>query len=168
MHHTRDDSRGPYAYRAASEFQRDLLILRASLVENHGQRLAGLLVDPLLRKVRTFGFHLHALDIRQHAAVHAKVLDELAAAALPASSSASVKRQGLADGLSTEATDLLDTFRMIAQLKKTYAPEAVRAYVISGTESEDDVFAVLRLAEYLRRASRGHRERSGAHARAAV
>lgn len=146
LRHTRDDPSSPYAYIAANELQRDLLLLRASLVENHGQRLAELLVDPLLRKVRTFGFHLHTLDIRQHAAVHAKVLDELTAATLPASSSASGKRQGLAGGLSTEAADLLDTFRMIARLKKAYAPEAIRAYVISGTESEDDVFAVLRLA----------------------
>jgi phosphoenolpyruvate carboxylase len=145
LHHTRDDPRSRYAYIAANELQHDLLLLRASLVENHGQRLAELLVDPLLRKVRTFGFHLHTLDIRQHAFVHAKVLDALAAA-LPASSSASGQRRGLAGGLSTGATDLLDTFRMIAQLKKTYAPEAIRAYVISGTESEDDVFALLRLA----------------------
>jgi phosphoenolpyruvate carboxylase len=151
LRHTRDDPRNSSAYPAASELQRDLLVLRASLVENHGQRLANLLVDPLLRKVRTFGFHLHTLDIRQHAAVHAKVLE--LAAALPASSSASDKRQGLTGGLSTEATDLLDTFRMIAQLKKTYAPEAIRG-------------AAPR--KYLRRASRGHPERSGAHARAAV
>jgi phosphoenolpyruvate carboxylase len=126
--------------------ERDLLVLRASLMENRARRLAELLVDPLLRKIRTFGFHLHTLDIRQHADVHSKVLEELATAAMPASSKAVSKRQGLADGLSAEATELLDTFRTIAQLKKTYAPESIRAYVISGTESESDVFAVLRLA----------------------
>ena len=42
---------------------------------------------------------------------------------------------------------MLDTFRTIARLKTQYAPEAIRAYVISGTESERDVFNLLRLAE---------------------
>ncbi|MGA9481179.1 MAG: phosphoenolpyruvate carboxylase [Candidatus Acidiferrales bacterium] len=146
LRHTRDDPRSPYAYTAANELQRDLLLLRASLLENRGQRLAELLVDPLLRKVRTFGFHLHTLDIRQHAAVHAKALAELAGAAMPALAKSTGKRDEFSAGVSPESTELLDTFRMIAQLKKSHAPKAIRAYVISGTESENDVFAVLRLA----------------------
>ncbi|MFZ0884028.1 MAG: phosphoenolpyruvate carboxylase [Candidatus Acidiferrales bacterium] len=146
LRHTRDNPRSVYAYAAANELQRDLLLLRASLLENRGQRLAELLVDPLLRKVRTFGFHLHALDIRQHAAVHAKALAELAGAAMPALAKSVGGRDEISTGVSPEATELLDTFRMIAQLKKSHAPEAIRAYVISGTESDNDVFAVLRLA----------------------
>ncbi len=146
LRHTRDDPRSPYAYAAANELERDLLLLRASLVENRGRRLGELLVDPLLRKVRTFGFHLHTLDIRQHAAVHSKVLAELATAALPVSSQGAHNRHALEEGLSTQAAELLDTFRTIARLKKTQAPEAIRAYVISATESDSDVFAVLRLA----------------------
>jgi phosphoenolpyruvate carboxylase len=59
---------------------------------------------------------------------------------------AGARKEALAE-ISAETTELLDTLRMIAQLKKTYAPEAIRAYVISGTESERDVFALLRLAE---------------------
>lgn len=146
LRHTRDDPRSSHAYASASELQRDLLLLRASLVENQGRRLAELLVDPLLRKVRTFGLHLHALDIRQHAAVHLKALGELAGAAAPTPTRSADKRDELSAGLSAEATDLLDTIRTIAQTKKTYAPEAIRAYIISGTESEEDIFAVLRLA----------------------
>ena len=146
MRHTRENPRSPFAYTAANEFERDLLLLRASLVENRGQRLAELLVDPLLRKVRTFGFHLHTLDIRQHAAVHSRALAELAGAAMPAAARSSGQHEELATGISGGATEVLDTFRMIAQMKKTYAPEAIRAYVISGTESANDVFAVLRLA----------------------
>jgi phosphoenolpyruvate carboxylase len=146
LRHTLDDPRSPCAYAAANELHRDLVLLRASLVENSGQRLAELLVDPLLRKVSTFGFHLHTLDIRQHAAVHAKALAELAGAAMPAPEKSAGKSAELSTGVSPQASELLDTFRMIAQLKKTQAPEAIKAYVISGTESEHDVFAVLRLA----------------------
>jgi phosphoenolpyruvate carboxylase len=130
MWRTREEPHGANAYAAAQELERDLLLLRASLIENRGPRLAQLLIDPFLRKLRTFGFHLHTLDIRQHAQVHARALAELKAA-----------------GISAETTELLETLRMIARLKKTYAPEAIRAYVISGTESEHDVFNLLRLAE---------------------
>src|SRR6266567_3592801 len=54
------------AYRGADDFAADLRIVRESLAENGGERLARSLLDPLLRQVETFGFHLHALDIRQH------------------------------------------------------------------------------------------------------
>ena len=146
LRHTRDDPRSSFAYAAASGLQRDLLVLRTSLMENHGERLAELLLDSLLRKVRTFGFHLHTLDIRQHAAVHAKALAELAGAATPASAKSRAEGNELSAGVAAEANEVLDTFRMIAQLKKSHAPGAVQAYVISGTESENDVFAMLRLA----------------------
>ena len=39
--------------------------VRDSLVVNHGERLASLWLDPLIRKVDTFGFHLFRLDRRQ-------------------------------------------------------------------------------------------------------
>ena len=43
-----------------------------------GERLAALLIDPLLLEVRTYGLHLQTLDIRQHARVHAAAVAELA------------------------------------------------------------------------------------------
>ena len=66
-----------HAYDDAAEFESDLLLLRASLIANRGQRLAETFVDPLLRQLGTFGFHLQVLDIRQHASVHAEVLREI-------------------------------------------------------------------------------------------
>ena len=62
----------PGAYQSAAEFERDLSILLDSLIANGGERLAEVMLDPLLRQVRTFGFHLHVLDIRQHARIHAR------------------------------------------------------------------------------------------------
>ncbi len=43
--------------------------------------------------------------------------------------------------------DVIDTFRMVAKLKKLYPPEAIRLYVISGTESANDLFDWLKLAK---------------------
>ncbi len=64
-------------YRSAAEFEDDLLLVWNSLHSNRGDRLARTYVGSLLRKIRTFGFHLHTLDIRQHARIHARVLKEV-------------------------------------------------------------------------------------------
>src|SRR5205085_4589177 len=75
------DSRGD-AYTDAAAFAEDLRLLRASLAEGDGGRVARQLIDPLVRQVETFGFHLHTLDVRQHARVHARAAEELARGAL--------------------------------------------------------------------------------------
>ena len=47
----------------------------------------------------------------------------------------------------SETRELLDTFRVIAELKRSYPAQSIRNYIISGAESEDDVLAVLILAK---------------------
>jgi phosphoenolpyruvate carboxylase len=129
-------------YTQAEEFVDDLMLIRESLVENHGLRLAERELDPLIRKVRTFGFHLHSLDVRQHARVHQDALAELAAAA-----TAGKKVTELPARLSDTTLEVLETFRTLAQLKRQYPPECLQRYIVSATESEQDYFSVLRLAE---------------------
>jgi len=141
LRHTRQATDQPPAYCSAAELESDLTVVRDSLCTNRGQRLASLLLDPLLRKVHTFGFHLHSLDIRQHARVHAQALQEMNTAVSNAGSAVE-----LPPNLSGETEELLETFRTVAQLKKVYPPEAVRHFIISNAESENDVFAVIRLA----------------------
>ena len=51
------------------------------------------------------------------------------------------------DARSPETRELLDTFRAIAQLKRSYPAHSIRHYIISGAESENDVWAVVRLAK---------------------
>ncbi len=137
---SRKSSKHQHAYRSSREFEEDIELIRDSLCANHGDRLAEL-VEPLLRKIRTFGFHLHALDIRQHAQVQAKALAEVGASA-----TGTGKAIRLAQDVSPAAAELLETYRTIAQLKKTHSPKAIRNFVISGAESERDIFAVIRLA----------------------
>ncbi len=137
---TRKSSKQEHAYKSPSEFEEDLGIIRDSLCANQGQRLAEL-VSPLLRKLRTFGFHLHSLDIRQHARVQAQTLSELAS--MEKQHARSVQ---LPSDLSPASAELLATFRAIAELKKTHSPQAIRNFVISNTQSEHDIFAVVRLA----------------------
>jgi phosphoenolpyruvate carboxylase len=126
----------PAAYPRAGSLAADLALIRESLAAGNGELLARRLVDPLLRQVETFGFHLHALDIRQHARVHAQAVRELAsgAAPLPASPSA-------------QTSELLETLRALADFKQRFAPEAMRAYVISGASTVEDVLSLIWLME---------------------
>jgi phosphoenolpyruvate carboxylase len=126
-------------YTRAADLLSDLTIIRDSLNQNHGHRLAELLLDPLLLEVRTYGLHLQTLDIRQHARIHSAALAELAAATGCGQSS-------LPAALTPQSAEVLETFRTIAELKQTYAPESIRLYVISGATSAEDVLNVIRLA----------------------
>ena len=58
----------------------DLLFLRETLIEVGAGRIARAELDPLLRFLRTFGFHMAVLDIRQNSAFHDKAISQLLAA----------------------------------------------------------------------------------------
>ncbi len=120
-------------YASAAEFEEDLMLVQSSLRANRGEQLSRTYVDSLLRKLRTFGFHLQTLDIRQHARVHAHALKELGP-----------ELKG--EARSAETRELLDTFRAVAELKRNYPAQSIQRYIISGAESEQDVLAVVRLA----------------------
>ena len=123
-------------YTSAHEFAADLEILRTSLAANRGLRIARNLIDPLLLLVRTFGLHLHTLDIRQHARQHAVALKE---------ASEDTLAQELPKAQSAETANVLETFRTIAEVKAGCTPEVIRHYVISGATCVEDVLAVVRL-----------------------
>jgi phosphoenolpyruvate carboxylase len=125
------------AYCSVDEFLDDLELLRSSLAAHEGLRIARTLVDPLILQVRTFGLHLHTLDIRQHARVHAAALKEAIADSIAPT---------LPGRLSEETAGVLETFRVIAEAKNGCSPEVIRQYVISGASTVDDVLAVVRLA----------------------
>jgi len=139
---TREHARDGKPYDNAKELASDLTLVRKSLCDNRGELLAELVIDPLLRKVRTFDLHLSTLDIRQHARTHAQALTDLAARRVPGDG-----RVSQPAGLSPATADVMATFQGISELKKTYPAPAIRNYVISGVESEEDVLAVLQLAE---------------------
>ena len=125
------------AYCNVLDFIDDLETLRESLAANRGLRIARTLVDPLILQVRAFGLHLHTLDIRQHARIHETALQEAI------DDTAGDKLTG---GLSEESARVLETFRVVAEIKDGCSPEAIRQYVISGASTVEDVLTVVRLA----------------------
>ena len=124
-------------YGAVGEFLDDLELLRSSLSAHGGARIARTLIDPLILQVRTFGLHLHTLDIRQHARVHAAALKEAVADTIA---------PALPGELSADTASVLETFRVVAEIKSGCAPETIRHYVISGAAAVEDVLTVVRLA----------------------
>jgi phosphoenolpyruvate carboxylase len=125
------------AYSNPEEFAHDLRLMRESLAAHCGERLNELLLDPLLRQVSVFGFHLQKLDIRQHARVHSKAITELAGM-LPG--------KATPEGVSSQTQDALETLRSVAELKRHY-PSSIEAYVISGAQSAEDIWNLVRLAD---------------------
>lgn len=136
----RDEPEHTNAYKNAAEFGQDLSLARHSLSANGGERVARFLFDPLLRQVETFGFHLHTLDVREHASVHKRALAEFSGVVAATEAS-------LPAAPSKETVKLLDSLRMVSDLKRDYPPEAIRSYVISGAQSAADVTALVSLAE---------------------
>ncbi len=124
-------------YSSVEELVEDLETLRASLASNGGIRIARTLIDPLILQVRAFGLHLHTLDIRQHARVHATALKEAAADTIGPE---------ISGALSGETASVLETLRVVAEIKNGCAPETIRHYVISGAATVEDVLTVVRLA----------------------
>jgi phosphoenolpyruvate carboxylase len=135
---SRDSREHEHAYKSAAEFEDDLRCLQDSLCIHRGGRLAKQSVDPLLREVRTFGFHLHTLDIRQHARVLSKSASDLASAVISSSEKKST--------LPPESAELLHTLQTVAEIKQTLTPESIRTFIVSGTNSEEDILNLVRLA----------------------
>ncbi len=159
-----------HAYADASAFEADLVLVRDSLNGNKGERLARLLLDPLLRQVRTFGFHLHTLDIRQHAKIHAQAMRDLAAGAqigqaaqseqaAPNAQNETVqndtaqkhKAQTAALTLpaapAPETTRLLEAMRSLADFKRAFPAQSITTYIISGTTSANDMLSLVWLLQ---------------------
>jgi len=152
---TLNDAAAPSAYPHPDALHADLKILSQSLHANGGEELALRLVEPLLRRISTFGFHLHSLDIRQHARVHASALVELAAGARHAANPA----EPLPEAPSAQTVELLETLRGIAWLKETGQPQALSSYVISGASSVQDHLSLLWLLETCGISAAGRPER---------
>ena len=134
---SRVEARNADAYANVAEFAADLTIIRNSLAAAKGERIAAEMIDPLLRQVQTFGFHLHTLDIRQHAHLHDIAMEDLKA------------RSGkdLPGPPAAETRLVFDTLTEVHQLKRKVPPETIRAHVISGATSQQDIFNLVRLSE---------------------
>ncbi len=149
-------------YTDSESFLADLKIIRTSLNSHHAKALAAQRLDPLIRAVEVFGFHLATVDLRQSSDQHEKVVDELLATARIEKNYASLdeasKRAVLVKLLndarplripganySDHAQSELSIFEEARLARTAYGTEAIRHYIISHTETVSDLLEVLLL-----------------------
>ncbi|WP_345186566.1 phosphoenolpyruvate carboxylase [Microbacterium panaciterrae] len=110
----------------------DLRTVQASLAAAGARRHAFGGVQHLIWQVETYGFHLAELEVRQHSQVHRRALAELDAGG----------------PMSAETEEVLAVFRTVREIQRTYGPRAAGRYVVSFTQSAQDLANVHRLAQY--------------------
>ena len=149
-------------YVSAAELLADLRVIEASLISHHAQALIAPRLEPLMRAVQVFGFHLATVDLRQSSDKHEEVVAELLRvarieadySALPETARRDLLLQQLNDarGLRVRAVAYSDhtreelaIFETAAGMLARYGREALRHYIISHTEDVSDLLEVLLL-----------------------
>jgi phosphoenolpyruvate carboxylase len=160
------DGDAPTEYRNAAEASADLIRLRGWLDEVGADRLARHDLDPIIRLVQTFGFHLAKLDVRQNSQFHDLAVGQLLAAAgiqdgesfgdwdeearleLLASELASPRPLAAPDApLGAEATAVLSCYRVLRQHIGAHGAEGIGSLIVSMTRNVSDLLAVYLLAK---------------------
>ncbi len=152
---TMDDAEGAYA--SPQELTDDIELILRSLHENKGDHAGGFAVRRLLWRVRTFGFHLARLDVRQESSVHgralASVLDGQEAWDAADAVTRAARLAPFASGeqalpaSNEEGGERLDAvFAALADARRRHGADALGSYIISMAHDRSDVLAVLALA----------------------
>jgi phosphoenolpyruvate carboxylase len=149
-------------YPDARAFLADLNIVDDSLRCHHSEVIASQRLEPLIRAVEVFGFHLATVDLRQSSDRHEETIAELLAharvtpdyAALSEEEKQALLLQLLSDPrpvrlvdapYSDNAASELAIFETAARLRKTFGHESIRHYIVSHTETVSDLLEVLLL-----------------------
>jgi phosphoenolpyruvate carboxylase len=145
-------------YDRVEQLEDDLELIARSLGANRGQ-FAGLFhVRRMLRRVRTFGFHLATLDVRQNAQMHREIVGNALGDPEWGSRSAAERTERLAAALSCDESPFDDpgpggkralwVFEAMEFCRNRFGPQAVGSYVVSMAQDTDDVLSVLLLARW--------------------
>jgi phosphoenolpyruvate carboxylase len=149
----------PAPYADSAQFVADLDVLIDSLVRHQSALLARGRIRRLKRAAQVFGFHLAPLDLRQHSAVHARVVSELFACAgvvedYSALSEAARQDLLLAEiasprplwssrlGYSSDSALELSAFKYAAAIQRRVGESALPNYIISEAGAPSDVLEV--------------------------
>lgn len=149
-------------YPNAGSLLTDLRVIEAALLAHRAHALAAQRLQPLIRAVEVFGFHLATVDLRQSSDQHELVLSELLATARIAPSYAlldeatkvSLLLQLLNDAralrvmgaqYSEHTVSEIGVFEAAKTMRSQFGAQAIRHYIISHTETVSDLLEVLLL-----------------------
>jgi phosphoenolpyruvate carboxylase len=151
-------------YICTDELLDDLDVMRASLLEHRGERVATGMLDRLMRPAAASGLSLMTLDVREHAERHhqavgalfdrAAVLAVAYSSLTPAERTSTLSAHLLGSRRLTESTasfhdiagDPASVFTTIRTANDRYGDEAVESYIVSMTRGPDDILAAMALA----------------------
>ncbi len=155
------EDKSHFAYQSENEFLAELELIYDSLCSHGDENVANEELQDLIRLVKTFGFYLMRLDIRQESNVHSDaVADLLSHLNIDYKSlSEPEKLQLLADhvasatiidtqhlALDKMTKEVLEVFNVIREMRKEISEDAFNNYVISMTHEASHVMEVLFLA----------------------
>lgn len=148
----------------ATDFIADLELIKQSLIENGlpGLSEQGRLEDLIIR-AKTFGFHLSALDIRQHSSLHEETVEELLAQANVISNYAELSEEEKIEVLAKELSNprplspvksersevsskVMTVFEEISDML-ALNPDIFGSYIISMTHGISDMMEVMLIAK---------------------
>jgi len=152
-----------HAYRHESDFLRDLVLIRDSLISHGDRNISDGKLKDLIRLVETFGFFLLKLDVRQESTRHseaiADILKQLPGApdylSLNEDQRMALLTEYLQDkpdftidreALQEPNRETLDVFQVMAEMHEEISPRAFGNYVISMTHTASHVMEVMFLA----------------------
>lgn len=123
-------------YQSADDYIADLRVVQRSLASAGAVRTAYGPVQRLIWQAETFGFHMVEMEFRQHSLVHTRALADIHEHG----------RWGERGELDPMTKEVLDTFRAIGSIQRKSGVKAARRYIISFTQSPQNVADVYELA----------------------
>lgn len=148
-------------YTHPSELLAELDMMANSLLGSRGELIALGAVARVQRAVKTFGFQMATLDVREHSSKHKTTISELFSLvevdykAMGANQRVVVLSSELdgtrpLSGLTTELTEESDrtlrTFHAIREAKERYGDQVIESYIVSMTETAADILEAAVLA----------------------
>lgn len=153
-----------HSYKDTNDFIKDLQLIYNSLSNNKGKQIAESLLSPFIYKVKTFGFHLASLDIRQNAVNLRTAIDEILRSVGVVKKYSLLTEDRKIEILTRElfnrrplvgknikltkaVKQTLDEFAVIKWAHENISANSCRDYIISNCNSVSDILTALLLAK---------------------
>ncbi len=153
--------KSPFSYSSEDDFLEDLELIYTSLCSHGDEIVADADLKDLIRLVKTFGFYLMRLDIRQESNVHCDAVSDLLSYldidynslsepekldCLAAQITAPTIIDTSHLNLEPMTVEVLEVFHVMKKMRAEISPKAFNNYVISMTHEASHVMEVLFLA----------------------